>query len=168
MHVGSGQGLWGFDLEGETVSVIEDFSKSVVTGAGALTGTSDDGKTVAIDPISGIVFFSTILPVIAGWLKQCKGLKNDQVQGFVASQRQSPKRQADQEKKLQNKIAKLCEDGKKAELKRSKETGLPVDLGRFAYDDATIAKLAHHTIGEFVSMHPVMAEAIVAENTTEA
>ena len=71
-------------------SIVEEFSKSVVTGAGALTGTDDDGKTVAIDPISGIVFFSTILPVIAGWVKQCKGLKNDQVQSYVAQRHANP------------------------------------------------------------------------------
>ena len=171
-HVGSGQGLWSFDLEGETVSAsslfVRDFAKSVITRAGALTGSDDKGRKVSIDPISGIVFFSTILPVIAGWIKQCKGLKNEEVQGFVASQQRQAKSQLDQEKKLRNKIAKLCEDGKKAELKRAKETGLPADLGRFGYDDETIAKLAHHTIGEFVSMHPVMAEAIVAENMAEA
>jgi len=171
-YVGRRQGLWCCFVEGETVSAaslfVRDFAKSVITRAGALTGSDDRARPVSIDPISVIMFFSTILPVIAGWIKQCKGLKNNEVQGFVASQQRHPKRQADQEKKLQGRIAKLCEDGKKAELKRAKETGLPVDLGRFAYDDATIAKLAHHTIGEFVSMHPVMAEAIVAENTTEA
>lgn len=147
---------------------VRDFARSVVTRAGALTGSDDKGRKVSIDPISGMMFFATILPVIAGWVKQCKGLKNDEVQGFVVSQQRQAKSQADQEKKLRNRIVKLCEDGKKAELKRAKETGLPADLGRFAYDDETIAKLAHHTIGEFVSMHPVMAEAIVAENTTEA
>ena len=75
-------------------SIVEEFSRWVVTGAGALTGTDDDGKTVAIDPISAITLFTTILPVIFGWVKQCKGLKNDQVQGYVAQRNRDPKTSA--------------------------------------------------------------------------
>lgn len=147
---------------------VRDFARSVVTRAGALTGSDERGRKVSIDPITVITLITTILPVIAGWVKQCKGLKNEEVQGFVASQQRQVRSQIDQEKKLRNRISKICEDGKKAELKRAKETGLPADIGRFLCDDETIAKLAHHTIGEFVSLHPVMASAIVAENTTGA
>ena len=162
MHVGSGQGLWGFDLEGETVSVIEDFSKSVVTGAGALTGTSDDGKTVAIDPISGIVFFSTILPVIAGWLKQCKGLKNDQVQGYVAQRHADPKTSAKQETDLQKKILVECRKLAKEEKRNAKATGIPADVGRYSIDERTAAKLAHNAIGQFSQADTATAAKLVA------
>lgn len=168
-HVGSGQGLWCCFVEGETVSAaVKGFAKSVVTRSGALTGSDDKGQPVAIDPVTIITLLTTIIPQVFAWVRQCKALKNDEVQGFVASQQRHPKRQADQEKKLQNRIAKICEDGKKAELKRAKETGLPADIGRFSCDDQTIAKLAHNAIGEFVAMKPVAAAAIVEDSTTEA
>ena len=143
-------------------SVIEDFSRVVVTGAGALTGTSDDGKTVAIDPISGIVFFSTILPVIAGWLKQCKGLKNDQVQGYVAQRHADPKTSAKQEADLQKKILVECRKLAKEEKRKAKATGIPADVGRYSIDERTAAKLAHNTIGQFSQTDAATAAKLVA------
>jgi hypothetical protein len=168
-HVGSGQVLRVDFVEGEGMSAaVRGFAKSVVTRSGALTGSGDKGQPVAIDPVTIITLLTTIIPQVLAWVRQCKALKHDEVQGFVASQQRHPKRQADQEKRLQNRIAKLCEDGKKAELKRAKETGLPADIGRFCCDDETITKLAHNAIGEFVAMKPVAAAAIVESCTTGA
>ena len=130
-------------------SIVEEFSRWVVTGAGALTGTSDDGETVAIDPISAITLFTTILPVIFGWVKQCKGLKNDQVQGFVAQRHADPKTSAKQEADLQKKILVECRKLAKEEKRNAKAIGVPADVGRYSIDERSAAKLAHNTIGQF-------------------
>ena len=143
-------------------SIVDDFSRSVVTGAGALTGTSDDGKTVAIDPISAITLFTTILPVIFGWVKQCKGLKNDQVQGYVAQRHANPKTSAKQEADLQKKILVECRKLAKEEKRKAKATGIPADVGRYSIDERTAAKLAHNTIGQFSQADNLTAMKLVA------
>ena len=143
-------------------SVIEDFSKSVVRSAGALTGASDDGKTVAIDPVSVITLITTILPVIFGWVKQCKGLKNDQVQGFVAQRHADPKTSAKQEADLQKKILVECRKLAKEEKRKAKATGIPADVGRYSIDERTAAKLAHNTIGQFSQADTATAAKLVA------
>lgn len=146
----------------DVASVIEDFSKSVVTGAGALTGSSDDGKTVAIDPVSVITLITTILPVIFGWVKQCKGLKNDQVQGYVAQRHADPKTSAKQESDLQKKILVECRKLAKEEKRKAKATGIPADVGRYSIDERTAAKLAHNTIGQFSQADTATAAKLVA------
>jgi hypothetical protein len=133
----------------DVASIVEEFSRFVVSGAGALTGTSDDGETVAIDPISAITLFTTILPVIFGWVKQCKGLKNDQVQGYVAQRHANPKTSAKQEADLQKKILVECRKLAKEEKRNAKATGIPADVGRYSIDERSAAKLAHNTIGQF-------------------
>ena len=144
------------------MSVVEEFSKSVVTGAGALTGSSDDGKTVAIDPVSIITLITTILPVIFGWVKQCKGLKNDQVQGYVAQRHADPKTSAKQEADLQKKILVECRKLAKEEKRNAKTTGIPADVGRYSIDERTAAKLAHNTIGQFSQVDTATASKLVA------
>ena len=146
-------------------TAVKNFAKSVVIRSGAMTGTNDDGKTVAIDPITIMTLLTTIIPQVFAWVKQCRSLKNDEVQSFVASQQRNPKTQANQENKLQDRLRKLCRAGKRDELKRAKATGIPADVGRYEADDATIAKLAHNAIGEFCSMGQIAAFDIVANST---
>ena len=64
---------------------LQEFARGVVTSSGALTGSDDDGQKTKIDPISAISLFATWIPLLIDGLKKCRSLKNDQVQGYVAS-----------------------------------------------------------------------------------
>ena len=160
--------LWDFYLEGETVSakLVKGFCDSVVTRSGALTGVSDDGRTVGIDPITIITLLTTILPQVFAWVKQCRGLKNEEVQPQIAAQHADQRSHARQQEKLVGRLKMICRKGQVEEKKRAKATGIPADIGRFSCDDATLNKLASQSIGEFCNMRATDANAMVAYCTS--
>jgi hypothetical protein len=145
---------------------LKTFADSVVTRSGAMTGVSEDGKLVKIDPITIVTLLTTIIPQVIAWVKKCRGLKNDEVQSYVAKQQQDPRTQASQEAKLKDRIAKICRQGMRDEQRRAKATGMPADVDRYSLDSATIDRIAHNAIGEFVSTQPAVAQALVAEAST--
>ena len=149
-----------------SAKLVKGFCDSVVTRSGALTGISEDGKTVAIDPITILTLLTTILPQVFAWVKQCKGLKNEEVQPQIAAQHADPRAHARQQEKLVGRLKMICRKGQTDEKKRAKATGLPADLGRYSCDDATLNKLAAHSIGEFANMRPTDANAMVAYCTS--
>jgi hypothetical protein len=147
---------------------IQDFVSGVVTSSGALTGSSDDGQKTKIDPISAISLITTFIPILLDGLKKCRSLKNDQVQGYVASRHSSDKARAPQERTAAGKLLAHCNRCKKEELKNAKKTGIPADIGRYDIDNETAIRLCHNMIGNFAAMGPVIAEGLVAEASTGA
>ena len=145
---------------------IQDFVQGVVTSSGALTGASDDGQKTKIDPISAISLITTFIPVILDVLKKCRSLKNDQVQGYVASRHSRDKTRKPQEKQAAAKLLAHCKRCKKEEVKNAKKTGIPADIGRYEIDDETALRVCHNMIGNFAAMPPVSAEGLVAEAST--
>ena len=147
---------------------IQDFASGVVTSSGALTGANDDGQKTKIDPISAISLITTFIPVILDGLKKCRSLKNDQVQGYVASRHSSDKARVPQERTAAAKLLTHCKRCKKEEIKNAKKTGIPADIGRYELDDETALRVCHNMIGNFAAMGPVSAEGLVAEASTGA
>ncbi len=147
---------------------IQDFVGGVVASSGALTGSADDGQKTKIDPISAITLITTFIPVILDALKKCRSLKNDQVQGYVASRHSSDKTRGPQEKQAAAKLLTHCKRCKKEEVKNAKKTGIPADIGRYEIDDETALRVCHNMIGNFSAMGPVTAEGLVAEASTGA
>ena len=147
---------------------LQDFAKGVVTSSGALTGDNDDGQKTKIDPISAISLITTFIPILVDMLKKCRSLKNDQVQGWVASRHSSDKTRGPQEKQAAAKLITHCKRCKKEELKNAKKTGIPADVGRYDLDDETAARVCHNMIGNFAAMGPVTAEGLVVEASTGA
>ena len=145
---------------------IQDFVQGVVTSSGALTGSSDDGQKTKIDPISAISLITTFIPVILDVLKKCRSLKNDQVQGYVASRHSRDKTRKPQEIQVASKLLIYCNRCKKEEVKNAKKTGIPADIGRYEIDDETALRVCHNMIGNFAAMGPVSAEGLVAEAST--
>ena len=147
---------------------IQDFVQGVVTSSGALTGSSDDGQKTKIDPISAISLITTFIPILVDMLKKCRSLKNDQVQGWVASRHSSDKTRGPQEKQAAAKLLTHCKRCKKEEVKNAKKTGIPADIGRYEMDDETALRVCHNMIGNFAAMGTVTAEGLVAEASTGA
>jgi len=147
---------------------LQDFARGVVTSAGALTGSNDDGQKTKIDPISVISLFATFIPILVDMLKKCRSLKNDQVQAYVASRHSSDKTRVPQERTAAAKLLAHCKRCKKEEVKNAKKTGIPADFGRYEIDDETALRVCHNMIGNFAAMGPVTAEGLVAEASTGA
>ena len=145
---------------------LQEFARGVVTSSGALTGSGDDGQKTKIDPISAISLITTFIPILLDGLKKCRSLKNDQVQGHVASRHSSDKTRVPQERTAAAKLLTHCKRCKKEELKNAKKTGIPADIGRYDMDNETAIRLCHNMIGNFSAMGPVMAEGLVAEAST--
>ena len=145
---------------------VQDFVRGVVISSGALTGADDDGQKTKIDPISAISLITTFIPILLDGLKKCRSLKNDQVQGYVASRHSSDKSRVPQERTAAGKLLAHCRRCKKEELKDAKKTGIPADIGRYDMDNETAIRLCHNMIGNFSAMGPVAAEGLVAEAST--
>ena len=99
-------------------------------------------------------------------LKKCRSLKNDQVQGYVASRHSSDKTRGPQEKQAAAKLLAHCKRCKKEEVKNAKKTGIPADIGRYELDDETAVRVCHNMIGNFAAMGPVVAAGLVEEAST--
>jgi hypothetical protein len=142
----------------------KQYAEAVANKCGArLTSVSDSGKTVAIEPVTIITLITTILPVIFGWVKQCRELRgNRDVQPSVVQHHGNPRTSGKQHKALCVRIKKCCRDGMQAEKRRAKQSGIPADLGRYQIDDASIERLADHSIAQMVSLPAAAAELLVA------
>ena len=139
------------------------FARQVGAKCGRMTGAGDDGELVAFDPVTIVTLITTILPVIMGWVSECKKRKQGlDVQPAVAADHNGPQ-QEKQIQRLQVKILQECKARARDERKRAKETGLPADVGRYAIDSESARRLAVHSIGTFVAMKPADAAELVAE-----
>ena len=139
------------------------FARQVGAKCGRMTGAGEDGQLVAFDPVTIVTLITTILPVIMGWVQQCKAKRQQQdVQQAVAADHNGPQQER-QIQRLQVKILQECKSRAREERKRAKEAGLPADVGRFAIDSESARRLAVHSIGTFVAMKPADAAELVAE-----
>ena len=139
------------------------FGKLVSAKCGRMTGANESGELVAFDPVTIVTLITTILPVIMGWVQQCKAKKQQQdVQPAVAADHNGPK-QEQQISKLQTRILLECLKRSREERQRAKTTGIPADVGRYAIDSESARRLAVHSIGTFVAMKPADAAELVAE-----
>ena len=143
------------------------FAKRVADNCGGLTGSNEDGDTVAFDPLTIATLLTTILPALTQWFQACRDKRKQQ-------QDQTPQQQlaaahADQKTReknvalLQQKILQECKRGSLAEKKRARQTGLPADLGRFSITAESAYRLADKMHGQAATMKTTDAEKLCAE-----
>ena len=143
------------------------FAKRVADNCGGLTGSNEDGDTVAFDPLTIATLLTTILPALTQWFQACRDKRKQQ-------QDQTPQQQlaaahADQKTReknvalLQQKILQECKRGSLAEKKRARQTGLPADLGRFAITADSAYRLADKMHAQAAIMKPVDADKLCVE-----
>ena len=143
------------------------FAKRVADNCGGLTGSNEDGDTVAFDPVTIITLITTILPALTKWFQNCRDKRKQQ-------QDQTPQQQlaaahADQKTReknvaaLQMKILQECKRGSLAEKKRARQTGIPADLGRFSITAESAYRLADKMHAQAAVMKPVDADKLCAE-----
>lgn len=145
---------------------MQEFVNNLLTSSGALTGENHPGQKTKIDPISAISLITTFIPILLDGLKKCRSLKNDQVQGYVASRHSSDKTRGPQEKQAAGKLLAHCKRLKREEIKSAKKMGVPADIGRYELDDETALRVCHNMIGNFAAMGPVTAAGLVEEAST--
>ena len=145
------------------------FSAAVANDCGGLTGTSDSGKRVAFDPITIATLITTILPVITQWFQACREKRQqrqqeqqDTPQQQIAAAHASPAARAKNVAELKRQVLKACRDGKAAEIRRAKATGIPADIGRYAIDDESAGRVADKLHARFATMPQKDAEALCA------
>lgn len=144
----------------------DDFVGGVLASSGALTGENHSGQKTKIDPISAISLITTFIPILLDGLKKCRSLKNDQVQGYVASRHASDKTRGPQEKQAAGKLLAYCKRCKKEEIKTAKKLGVPADIGRYELDDETALRVCHNMIGNFAALGSVTAASLIEEAST--
>ena len=149
---------------------VEKFQTLVAADCGGLTGTNEDGRTVAIDPIAFGTVFQLVWPVFQAWLQKCRERRQQKQE----QQDQTPQQHvaaivansAERNKAIQGmqaRILKVCEDGRKAERKRAQKTGIPADIGRFAMDFDSAWRMADKTLTKAATMPAKDAAALCAE-----
>ena len=142
------------------------FASAVANDCGGLTGTSDSGKRVAFDPITIATLITTILPVITQWFQACRERRQqrqqDTPQQQIAAAHASPAARAKNVAELKRQVLKACRNGKAAEIKRAKATGIPADIGRYAIDDDSAGRVADRLHTRFATMPAKDAEALCA------
>lgn len=143
------------------------FSAAVANDCGGLTGTSDSGKRVAFDPITIATLITTILPMITQWFQACREKRQqrqqeqqDTPQQQVQAAHASPAVRAKNVAQLKAQVLKACRDGKAAEIRRAKQTGIPADIGRYAIDDESAGRVADKLHARFATMPQKDAEAL--------
>ena len=142
------------------------FSAAVANDCGGLTGTSESGKRVGIDPITIATLITTILPSLAEWFKACREKRQQRQQEQDTPQQQvqaahaSPAVRAKNVAQLKVKVLQACKDGKAAEIKRARQTGIPADIGRYAIDDESAGRVADKLHARFATMSPKDADAL--------
>ena len=142
------------------------FSAAVANDCGGLTGTSDSGKRVAFDPITIATLITTILPVITQWFQACRERRQqrqqeqDTPQQQIAAAHASPAARAKNVAELKKQVLRACRDGKAAEIRRAKATGIPADIGRYAIDDESAGRVADKLHARFATMPARDAEAL--------
>ena len=148
---------------------LSKFQLAVQADCGGLTGTNEDGKTVAFDPIAFGTIFQLAWPVFQSWLQKCrerrqqKQEQQDTPQQHVAAIVANPADRIRAIERMQGRILKVCEDGRKAERKRSQKTGIPADLGRFSMDFDSAWRMADKTLTKAATMPAKDAAALCAE-----
>jgi hypothetical protein len=146
----------------------DKFAGVVASATGGLTGTVD-GKAVAFDPVTIITLITTILPVITDLFQKCrerrqqKQQQQDTPQQQIAAAHADPKQRERNVSQLQARILLACDRGRRDELKRAKQTGLPADLGRYAIDADGAYRLADKMHDRFANMKASDAAALCAE-----
>jgi hypothetical protein len=146
----------------------DKFAGVVASATGGLTG-SLDGKPVAFDPVAIITLITTILPVITDLFQKCrerrqqKQQQQDTPQQQIAAAHADPKQRERNVTRLQVQILTECDKGRRAEIKRAKQTGLPADLGRYAIDADGAWRLADKLHDRFANMPAKDAAALCAE-----
>jgi hypothetical protein len=146
----------------------DKFAGVVASATGGLTG-SIDGKAVKFDPITIVTLITTILPVITDLFQKCRERRQqrqqeqDTPQQQIAAAHADPKQRERNVTRLQVQILTECDKGRRAEIKRAKQTGLPADLGRFAIDADGAYRLADKMHDRFANMKPADAAALCAE-----
>ena len=146
----------------------DKFASAIAKDCGGLTGTSDSGKRVAFDPITIATLITTILPVITQWFQACRERRQqrreeqDTPQQQIAAAHASPAARAKNVAELKKQVLKACRNGKAAEIRRARQTGIPADLGRFAIDDDSAGRVADRLHTRFATMPSRDAEALCA------
>jgi hypothetical protein len=146
----------------------EKFAGTVASATGGLTG-SIDGKVVKFDPVTIITLITTILPVITELFAKCRERRQqrqeqqDTPQQQIAAAHADPRQRERNVVQLQNTILTACQRGRREELKRAKQTGLPADLGRFAIDADGAYRLADKMHDRFANMKPSDAASLCSE-----
>jgi len=142
----------------------DKFASAVANDCGGLTGTSDSGKRVAFDPITIATLITTILPVITQWFQACRERRQqrqqDTPQQQIASAHASPAARAKNVAELKKQVLKACRNGKAAEIRRARQTGIPADIGRYAIDDDSAGRVADRLHTRFATMPQKDAEAL--------
>ena len=142
------------------------FAAAVAGDCGGLTGTSDSGKRVSFDPITIATLITTILPVITQWFQQCRERRQqrqqeqDTPQQQIAAAHASPAARAKNVAELKKQVLRACRDGKAAEIRRARQTGIPADIGRYAIDDESAGRVADKLHARFATMPARDAEAL--------
>jgi hypothetical protein len=149
------------------MAVSNSFATAVANDCGGLTGTSESGKRVGIDPITIATLITTILPMITQWFQACREKRQqrqqeqqDTPQQQIAAAHASPAARAKNVTELKKQVLKACRDGKAAEIKRAKLTGIPADIGRYAIDDESAGRVADKLHARFATMPQKDAEAL--------
>jgi hypothetical protein len=146
----------------------EKFAGTVASATGGLTG-SIDGQAVKFDPITIVTLITTILPVITDLFQKCRERRQqrqqqqDTPQQQIAAAHADPRQRERNVTRLQVQILTECDKGRRAEIKRAKQTGLPADLGRFAIDADGAWRLADKLHDRFANMPAKDAASLCAE-----
>ena len=148
---------------------LDKFQLLVQADCGGLTGTNEDGKTVAFDPIAFSTIFQLVMPIFQGWLQKCRERRQqkqdqqDTPQQHLAAIVANSAERNKAIQRMQSHILKVCEDGRKAERKRAQKTGIPADVGRFAMDFDSAWRMADKTLTKAATMPAKDAAALCAE-----
>jgi len=146
----------------------DKFASAIAKDCGGLTGTSDSGKRVAFDPITIATLITTILPVITQWFQACRERRQqrreeqDTPQQQIAAAHASPAARAKNVAELKKQVLKACRNGKAAEIRRARQTGIPADIGRYAIDDESAGRVADRLHTRFATMPARDAESLCA------
>jgi hypothetical protein len=146
----------------------EKFAGTVAAATGGLTG-SLDGKPVKFDPVTIITLITTILPVITELFAKCRERRQqrqeqqDTPQQQIAAAHADPRQRERNLAQIQQRILLACDRGRREEIKRAKQTGLPADLGRYAIDADGAYRLAGQMQAQFVVMPAKDAAALCSE-----
>jgi hypothetical protein len=147
----------------------EKFAGTVASATGGLTG-SIDGKPVAFDPISIIsLITTTIIPMAVQLIQKCRERRQqrqeqqDTPQQQIAAAHADPRQRERNLAQIQQRILLACDRGRREEIKRAKQTGLPADLGRYAIDADGAYRLADKLHDRFANMPAKDAAALCSE-----
>jgi hypothetical protein len=146
----------------------DKFAGTVAAATGGLTG-SIDGKPVKFDPVTIITLITTILPVITELFAKCRERRQqrqeqqDTPQQQIAAAHADPRQRERNVSQLQQRILLACDRGRREEIRRAKQSGLPADLGRYAIDADGAYRLAGQMQAQFVVMPAKDAAALCSE-----